>query len=59
MPPSALTFPVKPGGGHPKSGVTEGMNSELEMDLNQTPGSEQNSTKGQAGGWNFAAQPDL
>lgn len=59
MPPGSLTFRVKPGGVQEKSGITEGVNSELEMDLNQTPGSDQNSTKGQAGGLNFAAQPDL
>lgn len=54
-----LIFTVKPGGGQQKPGSTEGMNSELEMDLNQTPGSEQNFTKGQAGGWNSAPQPNL
>jgi len=59
MPPSSLTFRVKPGGVQEKSGITEGANSELEMDLNQTPGSDQNFTKGQGGGVNFAAQPNL
>lgn len=59
MHPSSLTFRVKPRGVQEKSGITEGVNSELEMDLNQTPGSDQNFTKGQAGGLNFAAQPNL
>lgn len=59
MLPSSLTFWVKLGGVQEKSGITEGVNSELEMDLNQAPGSDQNFTKGQAGGLNFAAQPDL
>ena len=59
MLPSSLTFRVKLGGVQEKSGITEVTNSELEMDLNQTPGSDQNFTKGQAEGLNFAAQPNL
>lgn len=59
MPPSSLTFRAKPGGAQEKSEIAEGVNSELEMALNQTPGSDQNSAKGQAGGLSSAAQPNL
>lgn len=50
MPLSSLTFSFKPEEEQEKSGITEGVNSELEMDLNQTPGLDQNFPKGQAGG---------
>lgn len=48
-------------GAQEKSEIREGANSESEMDLNQTPGSDQDSAKGRegVGGVNFAAQPNL
>lgn len=37
-------------GAQEKSEIREGANSESEMDLNQTPGSDQDSAKGREGG---------